>query len=224
MYKPEEFSLMKHNPLACKQGQRIWHKYPDLQRQKALCIPPDMAMFAQEGKKPVFVVPDEKELDQMVRFVIFLVEPIGNPIAKERNFDARVDLALEMAGIKKDSRGIWHFISTDHWWYRDVVFEYFRLINDDLYMLWFSMKIAFANNMAAMRQQITIDTDEKFIAMVQRLKTSAPDDLKNIQELEARIFPDERMREIVSAAATRNNMMVAESYAEDGNLHHLLNI
>ena len=224
MYSPEDFTRMKHNPLACKQGQRIWHKYPDLQRQKALCVPPDMAMFASEGKKPVFIVPDERELDQMVRFVIFLVEPIGNPIAKERNFDARVDLALGMANIKKDSKGIWHFISTDHWWYRDVIFEYFRLINDDLYTLWFSMKIAFANNMAAMRQHITYETNESFISMVQKLKLSAPDDLKKIQELEARIFPDERTREIVSSSATRTNAMIAESYAAEGNLQHFLEI
>lgn len=197
MYKQDQFSMMKHNPFVCKPGERIWNKYPDLKQQVSLCQVPDITNA--EGIN--ILQPEEQDLDILVRYVILMVERYGNPLSDIKDFEYRSKLACEMIGLKKGAQTVWHFIETDHWWFRDVMFEYFRLLNDDEYQLWYSMKMSFANNMKLLRESFGPATDEKYFLSLQKIKTSAPDDLKKIREIELRLFGDDRIRDIVTKEA-----------------------
>lgn len=197
MFRPDQFSAMKHNPFACKPGERIWNRYPDLRQQVALCQVPDIT--TPEGIN--VLQPEEDDLDMLVRYVILIVDRHGNPLADIKDFEYRSKLVCDMIGLKKGSDTVWHFIETDHWWFRDVMFEYFRLLNDDEYQLWFSMKMSFANNMKLLRETFGPATDEKYFLSLQKIKASSPDDLKKIREIEMRLFNDDRTREIVTKEA-----------------------
>lgn len=197
MYRPDQFSSVKHNPFACKPGERIWNKYPELRQQVALCQVPDIT----NGEGIDILQPEEDDLDMLVRYVILMVERHGNPLANVKDFEYRSKLVCDLIGLKKTAKSIWYFIEADHWWFRDVMFEYFRLLNDDEYQLWFSMKTSFSNNMKLLRENFGPATDEKYFLSLQKIKASSPDDLKKIKEIEMRLFNDERTREIVTKEA-----------------------
>jgi len=188
---------MKHNPFACKPGEKIWQRYPDLRQQVALCQVPDITNA--EGID--VLQPEDSDLDMLVRYVILMVDRYGNPLANVNDFEYRSKLVCDLIGLKKTSKSVWYFIEADHWWFRDVMFEYFRLLNDDEYQLWFSMKTSFSNNMKLLRENFGPATDEKYFLSLQKIKASSPDDLKKIKEIEMRLFNDERTREIVTKEA-----------------------
>jgi len=197
MYKPEQFSGMKHNPFACKPGERMWNKYTDLRQQMALCKVPDITI----GEGVDVLQPEDDDLDMLVRYVILMVDRYSNPLANVNDFEYRSKLVCDLIGLKKGAKSVWYFIEADHWWFRDVMFEYFRLLNDDEYQLWFSMKTSFSNNMKLLRENFGPATDEKYFLSLQKIKASSPDDLKKIKEIEMRLFNDERTREIVTKEA-----------------------
>ncbi len=188
---------MKHNPFACKPGEKIWQRYPDLRQQVALCQVPDIT----NGDGVSVLQPEEEDLDMLVRYVILMVDRYGNPLANVNDFEYRSKLVCDLIGLKKTSKSVWYFIEADHYWFRDVMFEYFRLLNDDEYQLWFSMKTSFSNNMRLLRENFGPTTDEKYFLSLQKIKASSPDDLKKIKEIEMRLFNDERTREIVTKEA-----------------------
>lgn len=197
MYSKEQFSGMKHNPFACKPGEMIWQRYPDLCQQVALCQVPDIT----NGEGLNVLQPEDEDLDMLVRYVILMVERYHNPLTNITDFDYKSNVVCDLIGLKKNERTVWHFIQSSHWWFRDVMFEYFRLLNDDEYMLWVSMKVSFANNCKLLRETYGPSTDEKYFIALQKIKTSSPDDLKKIRDIETRLFNDERIREIVTKEA-----------------------
>lgn len=197
MFKPDQFTSMKHNPFACKPGERIWHRYPDLKQQVALCQVPNIT----NGEGINVLQPEEDDLDMLVKYVILMVERHGNPLANVKDFEYRSKLVCDLIGLKRSANGVWYFIEADHYWFRDVMFEYFRLLNDDEYQLWFSMKTSFSNNMKLLRESFGPSTDEKYFLSLQKIKASSPDDLRKIKEVEMRLFNDERTREIVTKEA-----------------------
>lgn len=191
MYKPDQFVGMKHNPFACKPGERIWNKYPDLRQQVALCKVPDIT----NGEGLNILQPEEDDLDMLVRYVILMVDRHANPLSDIKDFDYRSKVVCDLIGLKRGEKTVWSFIESDHYFFRDVMFEYFRLINDKTYELWYSLSMAYSINMATLRAKVDANAD---VADKQKIKNSAMADLKQIQEIEMRLFNDDRIREIVT--------------------------
>lgn len=210
----QDFSKMRHNPFDCKTGQRIWNRYPELKRFDALCKVPDIS--TPENVNVVQV--DEADLDLMVKFVILLVDRHGNPFGEIRDFEYRQDQALAALGIKKHATGIWYFINAGHRWYHDVVFDYFKIVNDDSYELWFSLKTSYKVNMKLLRREFDASADDKDVKITQQIKASAPGDLRTLQEIEMKLFQDERMRDVVTREAMSSDRH-AEQYALDEFTH-----
>lgn len=211
-----DFQKMRHNPFACKTGERIWNKYPELRRYESLSTIPDIS--TPEGIN--VVQPDEEDVDLMVKFVILFVDRHGNPLGDIRDFDYRRDMALQALGIKKRATGIWYFIDAGHRWYQNVMFDYFKLVNDDQYNLWFSLKVSYNVNMKMLRREFDSATDDKDIKVIQQIKAQAPGDLKTLQEIEMKLFADERMRDVITKEAMATDRH-AERYAADELIHGL---
>lgn len=185
---------MKHNPFACKPGEKIWQRYPDLRQQVALCQVPDIT----NGDGIDVLQPEEEDLDMLVRYVILMVDRHNNPLSDIKDFDYRSKLVCDLIGLKKTSKSVWLFIEQDHYFFRDVMFEYFRLLNDKTYELWYSLSMAYSINMATLRGKVDANAD---VGDKQKIKNSAMADLKQIQDIEIRLFNDERTREIVTKEA-----------------------
>ena len=88
------------------------------------------------------------------------------------------------------------------------------MINNDMFNLWFSLKTNFNTRMHLLRSPLPVSADEKYANMVNKLTDSAETLLKKIQEIESKLFKDERLKQIITEEAVATDAH-AEMYAED---------
>jgi hypothetical protein len=209
MFSKEDFKDMRHNPFAVPSGRRMSEHYPAIGRLKAFTDVPDLT--TKGNTAPRDKVLSATDLNNMVKFVVLMVEPRGNPLAKERNFDVRADEAWGLIGVGRDG-GLRKFESQGHWWFHNTLFEYFKLTWDTTYQEWFSQKMAY--------QEMT-----RVLAMPMMQTEADKDDVKTrldisnalgkfrdrIAALESTIFKDQQTTEIVTIQAWSDR--IAEKYA-----------
>lgn len=208
MFKRDDFKDMEHNPFACRAGEMMTDKYPELARHEVFTRVPSSEWLDSK------YLPQREDLDMLLRFTVLFVQWHRNPIAAEKDFDKRAELVWETLGVKKRADTLRFFVEENHRWWRAVLFEYFKVVNNDLYNLWFSLKMNFANNMAVLRHELPASADEKFVNALQKIKSQSQGDLAEIQKIELRLFGDEKLRDTITkeSVATEGH---AEIFAED---------
>jgi len=206
MFDKKEFSGMRHNPFATGKGEFMWHKYKELGLHKVFVSVPNIPDEDTLGSYE----PEEKDVDLMLRFVVLMADRHGNPLATIKDFDRRIDMAWDLLGVRKGSKGVWTFVKNEHRWYRDVLFQYFCIVNDDTYEMWVSLKMFFRSMMSALRHHIP-GQDLTDMAKLRRDSASALDE---IQRLELKLFGDERLKKIITEEAVVSERW-AEQFAED---------
>lgn len=201
---------MRHNPFAVPQGKRMADHYSQIGRIPAFTDIPNLNV-KEGGNTAARIVLNASDLNSMVKFVVLMVEPRGNPLAKERNFEVRGDTAWGLLGIGQNNQ-LREFERKGHWWFHNTLFEYFKLTHDTLYMEWFSQKMAYLNMTRALAMPITqtsVDKDD----VKTRLDISAALEKfrQRISALEATLFKDKETHEIIHVQAFTERL--AEKYA-----------
>jgi len=178
----------------------IWKQYPDLRRRRIFSIIPiDYSDFR------------ERDLDKMIRFCILFVDP-ESPFVSESNFSERAKMCLDKLGYDEDEDFYkYHFKDSSEYW-QEMMFSYFKMVNDHLYELWFSTKIGVHNLQKQMRNPF-FDSER----MRKTLK-DVQDFTKQLISIEDTLFPDSKTRNLVSRLATEDKLSgYAEKFAIDPN-------
>jgi len=80
---------------------------------------------------------------------------------------------------------------------------YMRMMDNEKYSRWIAMKASHDQNMQyLMANPIFADDPEKMLALKDKLAKSLPKSAKDLKELEASLFPDEQVRDILNEFQT----------------------
>lgn len=209
---------MKYNPFVVPKGTMIWEFYGDLARRTTLSEIEDEMFVGQDGKAKVqgAIIPSLEDLDLMVRFTLLFVVNKNNPISEYRNFDDREAVTWEALGVKTDKNAspVVKFVRQRHVWFRQVMLEIFKIINEDFYEEWFSLKMEFHTRASFLRQQISFEDQSSDITVRDKIAAGMTELRKRIKNLEYTLFNNEESVEIITKEATANKLY-AELYAMD---------
>ena len=115
---------------------------------------------------------------------------------------------MEDLGYEEDDR-FYKEIKESSSLYRAMVFEYFKMVNDHNYEVWFSLKMNLHILGEKLRNPYGVDDSNR-----RHLTKSMGVFRKEIIELEHMIFPDEYTTKIVAEQATKASLSgFAEKYA-----------
>lgn len=187
-------------------GKPIWEDNPILKRRKALHIPP-------EGRT-------EKQLDEIVRFVHFLVDPDDSPVSQERDFEYRRHRANELAKMRKNDIGEAALMFGEKHnditeWICQVMTEYLRMVNATLFETWFTMKMNYFQTTNELRKPVGQDKDgnsEKVIKDRAAIAAGLPAMGQAIQDVEQILFSG--IQEISNMATEATIEKSLAGYAE----------
>jgi len=195
--KPEDLKDMKYNPLVRTKGLNIWEIYPDLATRKDFCEIP-MGVF---GKTPDDL-PTKGDLDEVVRWVILFCTKDGNPLARELDFEARRKRCFDELYMKPGYLSV-KLITQWHPFVVNIMAVYMRMIDNEKYSRWIAMKASHDQNLQyLMANPIFADDPEKMLALKDKLAKSLPKSAKDLKELEASLFPDEQVRDVLNEFQT----------------------
>jgi len=142
--------------------------------------------------------------DEALRFYIYLIAP-DSPLAQEKDWDLRIDKALEYTGMDRNAVAYKDFeagVPAVH----DAIFELFRLYANVKYESWFSTKQSFHILNARLRDNYGLkDAD--------RLRFMKEIDLitERLVKMEYELFKEEHIHQIIAERAAAKSL---EGYAE----------
>lgn len=121
----EKYKLLKFNVFDVEHGEELLIRFPELKQIEAFrdCISGDR--------------------NRIIRYICYLYDP-GSPLQSEyQDLKARKEAAAELAGFKRNSKGLWpestqdifNVINKGDVNIVDMVFEFLRIINDKTWMI-----------------------------------------------------------------------------------------
>lgn len=136
VYSKENFSEMPYNPFVTA---NMVDSYAYLRRVKSFTEVP--VINTENSVKSVHLT--SYDVDKMLRFCVLMIDPRGNPLAEEKDFQYRSDTVWELLGVPNRNSTTKILQKQNHWWYRHMLCEYLKLVYNDQYVSWFSLKMNF---------------------------------------------------------------------------------
>lgn len=190
-----DFLKMTYNPVVCGQHTFMWVKYPYFQKKPIFCQP-------KEGF-------DKQDLNDMLKFVVLFVDR-QSPIYNETDSAERQKLAMKWGMIEKNGSRAYNLIVNEDEYYREVLYEYFKSINNYMFEMWYSQKIQYHNLCKAARMPFEQLIETSFNSL-KALQTAMDDSLKMLAKTEEKLFNDLRIRDMVGE---EQDKVYVEAYAE----------
>ncbi len=182
--------LWKHKPLSMRFDPSI--KEPLIQAYPPLAV-----------RSKYF--PDDKAL----RFYIYLIAP-DSPLAQEKDWDLRIDKALEYCGINRDSEAYISFVEGREE-VQDAVFELFRLYASVKYEAWFSTKQSFHILNARLRDNYGLKDADRL-----RVMKEIDQITERLVKMEYELFKEEHIHDIIAERAAAKSLSgYAEKFARE---------
>lgn len=144
--------------------------------------------------------------DNKLRFIIYFLDP-ESEIYEETDLDRRIKWAAKKANLKNPD--------LDDPQTEAMLCRYFVLINNDIFELWLSKKIAFGDCNHQLRASV-IDSKDPIRSMEVKLKVSQGAETlrQDILKLEYDLFKDEAISKIIKQSVETRALHYAEEYAE----------
>ena len=203
-YSAENFKGMQYCPFDLG-GKKMWEKYPDLLRRRELCMPPADGVDEEE------VTGDE--LNQLVRFMVLMVDPFKNPLAVERDFGYKAKICFDLLQIRQHEN-IRKWYERRHPWTMSVQTALFKLVNNQKFEAWFSLKESISANNEFLRMPLDLAGDlEKNMTARQKIQQGIDSGLAQLAKLEKQLFPSERLLDDIARDAVSDENW-AERYAK----------
>ena len=165
----------------------------------------DVESILKTGSGELRMIPEgfsEKDRDGMIKFIYHFVDP-NSEFRNMSNFESRKARALEAADIKKGNLSDEIFGEGE--WFRIALFEYFKMVNDIDYELWFTLRKNFAFLMDKLRH------DEQSVD-VDKLVTNK----NKIQLIEDELFNGSKEENLIMNEASKNpSFGIVERFAID---------
>ena len=194
----DKYDKLPINPFKCEGKEYMWKKYPKLSRRTAFSSIP-------KGMRGHITLPD---LNKLIKFVVIYIDPLS-PLFEEKDFEQRATMAMEDLGFKKSEKFFQHF-ENNTLFFQNLVFEYFKMVNNHEYEAWYTMKINLHHINKRLRDPSTQLSDRR------QLTKAITDFQEDLIKLENKILPDDYTMNIISDLATADNLAsYAEKYAWD---------
>lgn len=202
------FEQMDFNPFIG--AKFIWSVYPKMARRKPLWHVPREVFEQMNG-----YVPDDHDLDRLVRFVVLFCSE-QSPFYTEPEYEDRIyacAAALEMA----DNDRIVVMVREGHWWVADVMSAFMQLENSDLFQNWMALKIAAHNQRRYIMMPFSEHAEpEKMMAAQQKVASTLSATVDHLASLELRLFPDSKSAKLVKESVMKDEIGGwAEQFALD---------
>jgi hypothetical protein len=193
----QDFEGMDFNPFGVFGETPVQKHYKRLSRIQAFShIPED---YGALGWK-------QKDLSKLLSFIIIFVDT-QSPFHTYRDFDKRKKEAKKVLKIQHGDI-VSDEIEEEGHMFRELLFEYFRLINDHLYEEWFSLKQQVHTFNKLMRTALTTDMDRLPTELNARknLTKEVKNFNRDLMKLESQIFNDDRLAQLINEEVVQNSI------------------
>lgn len=192
----------------------VWDHYTDLRRIFEFHSI-DENEWVEAGER---FTPDEKAIDQMVRFVMYMASQ-ESPHYFQADYESRVRHCMRSAGIPTTSV-LAYMIAERHWWFRRVLTMYLKTFARQVFAQWLAMRMLSFNMMEVMMAKPA--PGEKDIKGFVKAQTEASEESQSLMtqlaSLEQQLFPVQEMTDMVAAQSVFDAINTSESYARDFNV------
>lgn len=189
----------------------VWDHYPDFRRIFEFHSI-DENEWAEAGER---FLPDEKAIDKMVRFVIYMASQ-ESPHYFQSDYESRVRHCMRSAGIAT-TEVLAYMIAERHWWFRRILTMYLKTFAKREFAQWLAMRMLSFNMMEVMMAKPA--PGEKDIKGFVKAQTEASAEAQSLMTqlatLEQQLFPVQEMTDMVAAQSVFDSINTAESYAKD---------
>ena len=207
MLKKNDFKDMEFDPFAPFGETPIFKHFRRLGTHDVFSNIPDV--YAKKVK-PWTVM----DLSTLLKYVIVFIAR-DSPLWEERDFVLRKSKAIEALKIKSGS-SVFQEIEEEGVLFHDFVFEFFKMINSHLYEQWFTTKIQVQSFNKYLRTKPDPEDILKEMTTRKMLQKDMDGFSKALIKMEAKLFDDETLAELISDSATQNAIGgYAEKYADD---------
>lgn len=183
---------MPFNPMALSGSERMWERY---QKLEPLRDPPDDGEF----------VPSAAQQNQMVKICALMAIRLGNPLVRIRDIDRRLAAIFATLGID-ESGDIANEVRNNGEWYSSTITFFFSLVYDRDYEMWLSLRMSFSNSMQFLRQAPSEEIDAAALIESQaKVARTVPDIRKQLDEIEAQLFPDDHLKMLIAQTEHRKH-------------------
>ena len=142
--------------------------------------------------------------DEALRFYIYLIAP-DSPLAQEKDWDLRIDKALEYCGMDRNAVAYIDFAEGREET-QDAIFELFRLYTSVKYEAWFSAKQSFHILNARLRDNYGLKDSDRL-----RVMKEIDEITERLVKMEYELFKEEHIHEIITERASKRSL---SGYAE----------
>jgi hypothetical protein len=193
----EDYEGMEFNPFAPFGDTPMVEHYPRLEKVKAFSFIPEE--YEELGW-------DKFNLSTFLKFIIVFIDD-QSPLFEERNFEKRKAEARKIVGIKQDSLE-YEELHSEGMMFRELIYEYFRLIHSIEYEQWFSYTMQIHAFNKYLRRPLTSNPDKLSADVNSRNNLMKQIDTftEKLQSLEAVIFNDDRLIKIINEKAVQNSI------------------
>lgn len=206
----KDFEHMEFSPFAPFGDTPIYKHYPRLDKIRAFSyIPPE---YEELGWK-------EKNLSKLLGFVILFIDT-QSPFFEIRDYAQRKADAIK--AMKISDKGELNEIEEEGEMFQNLIFEYFRLINNHTYEQWFTYKSQIHTFNAYLRKplQATADKMSTEVNARRALLKQIKEFTEELQSLEAVLYNDERIAKMINEKTVQNSVGgYAERFAQEPSWH-----
>lgn len=147
--------------------------------------------------------------DEALRFYIYLIAP-DSPLAQEKDWDLRIDKALEYCGMDRNAVAYIDFADGREE-VQDAIFELFRLYANVKYEAWFSAKQSFHILNARLRDNYGLKDSDRLRIMGQIDQLT-----ERLMKMEYDLFKEEHIHNIIAERAAAKSLSgYAEKFAQE---------
>lgn len=189
-------------------------RYKRLARRKIFSEPSEVIQF-WDGGEDTFGPEDEVFCNELLKFVILMVDNRGNPLADYKDFSERADMAALYVdeAFEGQIRRMWE---SQHTWILLMVNEYLKALLHDEYALWYSLRWKYYQDCLTLVSPMPSDESSgQYLNAVEKIRAGVAAQLEAIKKIELSLFPDKQVRDIAIESTADAIGGWAEQNAED---------
>ena len=185
--------------------------YPQLSTAAKLLNPPRIQFEVKERGATKTQFLSAADTDLLARYALMFCVPTENPMASIRSAQERAEACKKALGIVGDTyANAAHVIDNHHQFVSELIQFWMMTVGQEEYQLWWTLKQQFSNYAAFLRTD-PATLDETVSARVSAITKMMPDLVKQIGDLEAKLFVDKKTA--ADVALTETLYFYAERYA-----------
>ena len=210
-YDRDVFQDMQFDPFAVPEGRLFHDYYQKIRRNRGMWSPPvDMEDVRRQKNYDKW---SDDQISELCQIVVLVVDR-QSELYTENDLEWKIGSAIHSLGI--DDPVVVEEALQQGAFFDQMLFSFFRMVNDLLYEQWWSTKTLFHNLNFYVRLN-RVNADETTVKGVRAANSQLNELRRDILEIQATLFPgDERIAQAINDMAIAEEIGgPGESYARD---------